>query len=508
MLVMSPARGQGLPQQMAQQPSPAPAQGPSLQIDMGMPAETEVMQAGRPIINSERAFSLPLDAPLDPDKYMVGRGDVLELNFWGAQNYKLRVAVDMEGHTFVSKVGYIDILGKTLTEARAIMKKAVLRYLPGLNVEVVLLEPRTFLVHVVENVVRPGMYVAKAVDHVSTVLDRAGGRLPGASQRRIVIQRRDGTQVPVDLLLYSLTGDTRYNPQLRDGDVVRVPFEDLVATISGAVRRPGSFELINAKDFAELLDLAGGLGPTATRQLPIRLVRRDKDERLSQSDIAYPAGGMPNWPLQTNDQVSVPGSSELQRTVMLVGAIFGALLTDPATHVRRLSFVEGDTVRSLLERDGGVLAGADLAGASIVHQDGTQVPLDLETLIVRRDFSADKPVAMGDTVLIPFERRGVVVYGAVFRPEVYQFKPNFNVLDYVSAAGGPTRSAQELEEYRLINSQGKIVPFSADLKVKPGDTIVVPERNFTRPEIVQLAISAVGLVLSTTALVIAAHSLK
>jgi len=38
-----------------------------------------------------------------------------------------------------------------------------------------------------------------------------------------------------DLLLYTLTGDLKFNPYLLDGDVVRVPFEELAATIGGAV---------------------------------------------------------------------------------------------------------------------------------------------------------------------------------------------------------------------------------------------------------------------------------
>jgi len=32
----------------------------------------------------------------------------------GRQNFKLRVTVDMEGRTFISKVGYVDLVGKTL----------------------------------------------------------------------------------------------------------------------------------------------------------------------------------------------------------------------------------------------------------------------------------------------------------------------------------------------------------------------------------------------------------
>src|SRR6266446_1239435 len=239
------------------------------------PSDTEVVQGERALMNPNVAPIVPLEEPLDPNKYICGRGDVFELNFWGRQNFKLRVTVDPEGRTFISKVGYVDIVGKTLREARFIMQRAVLRYLPGLNFDLSLAEPRTFVVHVVENVPQPGMYTARPVERASSVINRAGGIAGNASKRRITITHRDGSTAEVDLLLYNLTGDKKYNPYLMDGDLVRVPFEETAVSIGGAVRRPGRYELVNGKNLSELLDLAGGLATTATRQLPLRLVRKN-----------------------------------------------------------------------------------------------------------------------------------------------------------------------------------------------------------------------------------------
>src|SRR2546421_10580029 len=306
-------------------PIDRPSSAATVPMSVAVPSETEVVQAERPVINPSAVPTLPLEEPLDPDKYICGRGDVFELNFWGRQNFKLRVTVDMEGRTFISKVGYVDIVGKTLRQARAIIKTAVLRYFPGLNFDLSLTEPRTFLVHVVENIPHPGLYTARPVERASNVIARAGGITGNASRRRISVQHRDGTRTTVDLLLYNLTGDTKYNPYLMDGDLIRIPFEDVAVNVGGAVRRPGRYELIHSKDFAELLDIAGGFASTATRQLPIRLVRKNDQERESQVDVAYPKEGIPQLPLHVDDTVLVPGVSELQRTVLLVGAVAGAV---------------------------------------------------------------------------------------------------------------------------------------------------------------------------------------
>src|SRR5205823_14267897 len=201
--------------------------GPAAPMQVGLPQETELFEADQPAVPTTGAVTpVPLEEPLNPDKYICGRGDVFELNFWGRQNFKLRVTVDPEGRTFISRVGYVDIVGKTLQQARQAVRTAVLRYFPGLNFDLSLVEPRTFLVHVVDNVPHPGLYTARPVERASIVLARAGGIPTNASKRRINIQHRDGSRTTVDILLYNLTGDTKYNPYLMDGDVIRVPFED------------------------------------------------------------------------------------------------------------------------------------------------------------------------------------------------------------------------------------------------------------------------------------------
>src|SRR6266403_832665 len=148
---------------------------PAVPMSVAVPSDAEVLQAERAVINPSGVPTLPLEEPLDPDKYICGRGDIFELNFWGRQNFKLRMTVDLEGRAFISKVGYVAIVGKTLHQARDIVKAAVMRYFPGLNFDLSLVAPRTFLVHVVENIPHPGLYTARPVERASNVIGRAGG---------------------------------------------------------------------------------------------------------------------------------------------------------------------------------------------------------------------------------------------------------------------------------------------------------------------------------------------
>src|SRR5947208_4664287 len=109
----------GNPMDTTDRPSP-----PIVPMSVAAPSDTEVVQAERPVINPTGVPTLPLEEPLNPDKYICGRGDIFELNFWGRQNFKLRMTVDLEGRAFISKVGYVAIVGKTLHQARDIVKAA------------------------------------------------------------------------------------------------------------------------------------------------------------------------------------------------------------------------------------------------------------------------------------------------------------------------------------------------------------------------------------------------
>jgi len=473
--------------------------------------EPEVGRTDRQPSATVTPGATPVDEPLDPDRYVLGPGDVLELHFWGLENFRLRVTVDLEGRAFVPKIGYLVLRGKTLTETQKILRESVARYFPKLGFGVNLAEPRTFLVQVVDDVVRPGPQPAKAIDRVATVIGRAGGLGPNASKRRIEVKRRDGTILTADLLLYTFTGDVKHNPYVLDGDVIRVPFQSIVVTAGGAVNRPGKYELTGTTDLAELVTLAGGLAPSSTQGLPITMVRRAPDDRLAQTLVKFPGDGkLPELRLERDDSVWFPIAAEMQQSVTVVGAIAGAMVTmtgttpDETSSTRRLPYAKGDTVRTVLERVGGTGPLADLKGAYIVR-NGTAMPVDLYAMIMLRDLSADRPLELGDTLVVPFQRRNVLVEGAVFKPGPYAYNPSYNIEQYLSLAGGLNRFAQGMEDVYVVTATGQMIPYAPELKVAPGSSVVVPERNFSRSEVVGIILAGAGILLSAVGIFIAAR---
>lgn len=501
MIALPPmARAQRQPEKGVEAEVPKPLSG-TTSMSVQAPGDTEVMQGQRGSLEPLASPSYPVEQPINPDTYVCGRGDVFELNFWGRQNFKLRVTADLEGRTFLAKIGYVDIVGKSLSQARKIITQAVHRYYPGINFDMSLVSPRSFMVHVVGYIGRPGAYVSTPIERVATLLARAGGI--NGSRRRIEIQRRSGARINADLLLYETSGDLAHNPLLIDGDVVSVPYPRISASIGGAVKRPGRYELVKTKDLAELLELAGGFTTSVTHSLPIRVVRRDSQEHNTESRISFSGDekSVPVTALHDDDQVAIPSTAELQRSVLVIGPVPGASAADEVTLTRRFAFVIGSTVRTVLEEAGPLGASADLKGSYIRKANGSTVRVDLEALLMRREFAADRPVDIGDTIVVPQKRRGIAVEGAVFRPMVYPFNPQFHGAEYIAVAGGPKQNAQGRSDFRVIDSEGRVKRFSDKLTLEPGDTIMVPERTFSRAEIVSLVLAAAGMAISAASLI-------
>jgi protein involved in polysaccharide export with SLBB domain len=206
---------------------------------------------------------------------------------------------------------------------------------------------------------------------------------------------------------------------------------------------------------------------------------------------------------------------------MVIGAIFGAqppeisgaaasggvargTPAEEASSTRRLPFVQGDSVRTLLERVGGVGPLADLTGSYILRS-GRSLPVDLHALVMLRDLKADRGIELGDTLVIPFTRRSILVEGAVFAPGPYPYNPSYGIQQYLSLAGGLNRFAKPLSDVRLVTPDGQMKEYAPELRVEPGSSLVVPERNFSRAELVQIALGIASVLVSGVAVVLAAR---
>jgi len=110
-LPMDPPRAQGSGSAVTRMPVTMP-EDPSSEV----PEDATTPPAVQPP-------AVSLEQPIDADHYVCGPGDVLELNFWGQQNLRLKLTIDLEGRAFIPKVGYVAVADKTLAAVRTAVKQ-------------------------------------------------------------------------------------------------------------------------------------------------------------------------------------------------------------------------------------------------------------------------------------------------------------------------------------------------------------------------------------------------
>ena len=222
------------------------------------------------------------DIPV-PLKYVVGPGDEVKILLWGRVNGQYNLVVDRDGKITVPQIGPLPVAGMTFEQMSAFLIKQT-EQIVGTNIDVTMGSLRTIPIFVLGDVSRPGAYMIGASATITDALLLAGGPTEIGSMRNVQVKRKDKVITTFDLYDLLLKGDKSKDVVLQAGDVVFVPVTGPLVGIAGNVRRPAVYELKDKFDLQSLLDLAGGIIPTAYTQ-QIQIERIMKSERQVIVDI-------------------------------------------------------------------------------------------------------------------------------------------------------------------------------------------------------------------------------
>jgi len=225
---------------------------------------------------------IPMDLPAGPD-YVVGPGDGLSIDLWGGVTQRIYRVVDREGRVSLPEVGPLLVSGKSLADVQENLQQILRIQFRHVSADVSLARLRTIRIYEVGDVANPGAYDISSLSTPLNALFAAGGPTQRGSLRRVRHLRGNQLIEVVDLydlLLHGVKSDLQ---RLENGDTVLVPSMGPQVTVEGMVRRPAIYELKDEKDLATILELAGGLLPTATlRHIEVqRLVAHEKQTMLS-----------------------------------------------------------------------------------------------------------------------------------------------------------------------------------------------------------------------------------
>ncbi len=442
--------------------------------------------------------------PVDASTYLIGPGDVLQLNYSGRVSRTVVLPVGPEGTVFIPGWGVFKPGGLTLAEARRDVDQRVTTQLVGIQLDLTLIRVRMLRVYLTGEVRFPGALELVATSRVSDALPDTSVA-PDASRRNIDVRHADNSINVADPGRFEGTGEPMDDPYLRDGDVLYVPKATRFVEVSGAVAHPGRFELGPRDSLHTLLELAGWALPNARPDhvLYVRWLSATQAESLfcDLSDIAArvinPAVGdgarlyvyfVPRF--HALEQVSILGEVRAQGTYPLeTGKTrlsdmlrFAGGFTDRADqstiHVYRSNAeaMEDDPEVDRLAR----LSRAEMTGAEYeilrtrLAARRTEYRVDWTRLQGHREL--DIVLVEGDVIYVDPVRATVRVDGEVRSPGLVQYEPRLSALEYVHLAGGFSQRAAESKVLVTRRVTGQTLRARDVDQVSPGDMIWVPER--------------------------------
>ena len=371
-----------------------------------------------------------------PDSYVLGPGDEVVIDIYGASQNTLIHTISPEGTITVSGYGPIALSGLSVSGAQAKLRSTLGSRYKSSDLRVTVGSTRTIQVNIMGEVRAPGTYHLSAFANVFYALYRAGGTSELGTLRNIKVFRNGRLVTVVDLYEMILNGRLAGNIQLRDNDVIQVePYQALVG-ITGNVKRPMFYEMRRKESVATLIKYAGGFTGDAHKK-SVRLVRQ-AGERYSVYNVGE--FDMPSFKLEDGDAITVDGMiNRYENMVEIKGAVF-----------RPGQFQLGNvtTVRSLVEAAEGVTEDA-FTGHAVLHRlkaDRTleTVPIDLKGIL--NGTVADIPLKNEDVLFIPTQEdlrqeRTFTITGEVMSPGTYEYAANTTIADLIVMAGGLTDQA-------------------------------------------------------------------
>lgn len=396
---------------------------------------------GRDIFNNKNLTFEPQMNIATPQNYVLGPGDKLIIDVYGASQESLSLTVSPEGDITVPECGPIHVSGLTVSSAQARIKSRMGEYYSSSDIKTTVGQTRSILVNVMGEVKTPGTYTLSAFATVFHAIYMAGGISNLGTLRNIKVFRQGRLITVVDIYEYILNGRLAGNVRLQDNDVVQVGPYDCIVDIAGRVKRPMAYEMRKDESLATLLRYSGGFASDAYKG-SVRVFR--KNNRM-KSVFNIEEFDWTNFKVADGDSVLVDSIIDrYDNMVEIKGAIFRSGMYQLGEKV--------STVGSLVEAAGGVCEEAFTKRAVMrrMKQNRTQEVLSIDLEGILNGSVPDVALQNEDVLFIPTQAehlnlRTLTIEGEVVFPGTYEYAEGMTIEDLVLQAGGLTDAASTVK---------------------------------------------------------------
>ncbi len=386
-----------------------------------------------------------------PKNYILGPGDKLSIAVTGMNENTIEGTISREGNLELPYSKALPLNGLTIDEATRNIKSRLQIAYPAIasgqtQVSVTLNQVRPIHVTIIGEVKSPGNYVVSALATFFNVLYKSGGPTQNGSLRKIELIRNNKLMETVDFYEFLQKGLLPKNIRLEDQDVIRFPVYEKRVHLSGEVKRPAIYELLDKETLADLIRFGGGLGDTAYRE-NAKVIQVGNQERTVRDVAALDFGYY--IPHNADSVYFEKVSPRFTNRIILAGAV-----ERPGTY----ELTPGLTLSALVKKARGLREDAFLNRGYIkrILGNGDKTLVTFDPIKVLAGTETDIPLIKEDSVYIPAKDNirdipTVSAGGSIRTPGVLQFRKGMTLEDAIIMSGGFSfdAAAHKVTIYRL-----------------------------------------------------------
>lgn len=431
------------------------------------------------------------NAPV-PDSFVLGPGDEVVVNIWGATNTSISGVVGKNGSVVLAEAGPASVGGLTLRAAERVIKSRLSNIYGGLysgesHMQLTLGRIRGVSVNVLGEVVTPGVYNLPSLSTIPSAIFMAGGLQDLGTVRDITLFR-GGKKVGVfDLYDFMMNGNPGANCSLQENDIITVNPAAVIVNAIGAVQRPLLYEMKEGETVADLIKYAGGFSRLADRSK----VHVDRTVGFTSVSYDVSSSDFAQFKLADQDEVTFYENKDpkIQNRVQIYGAV---------EHEGPYSISDSlTTVSRLIKAAGGLKKGVYLDRAIIRRMDdeghASMVQFNVADILRGKN---DIKLQQQDSlhfylVKDMIEEQTVLISGAVIEPGIFDYSEGMTLGSLIIMGGGfangacltnieiASRGDRTVGTVQTINIEAN--PEAMETPLKAFDQVSVRKYTYNRP---------------------------
>ena len=381
----------------------------------------------------------------------------------------------------------------------------------------------TNLITVEGAVAVPGEYSISNVENIYDIIEKAGGLLDYAIKDRAYIIRKSGG-IENQIISFNFSNAQNIVPKAKDKIIISSKI-DLNRTknvrIEGQISEPNNYPFFDGMTLIDLILISKGVTLKGdlknisiyrstydeSRQNPVQTINVSLDSDFSKIDntnninleeddlvvVREKLGYQDKEFVKVEGLVKYPGSYAIKsNNYSLYNLIqdFGGFLKDAS--LDGIKIVRENKLEDILNDDEDSsklfgLSNKDSLNFKLEVKPFIEIGVDIDKVLKTNGSDSEYNIVLkpSDKVVVPRKDNSIEITGAVQQSSAVTYSNSLTTISAINRAGGFSESAKKNSVY-VVYQNGNIAStktflfFSIYPKLKPGSTIVVPEKNIVR----------------------------